>query len=77
MKTYKPKEQKTLLVKAIELALIEANNEMVVLKQHYTEENLRYVVMNRISQIRTVNLLQFRVIRTNYRNCFYKTFSIN
>ena len=76
MKTYKPKEQKTLLVKAIELALIEANNEMVVLKQHYTEENLRYVVMNRISQVKCFGHFP-NINEDDYLLCFQKQYEKN
>ena len=76
MRTYTPKEQKTRLVVAIKSALIEANNEMVVLKQHYTEENLRYVVMNRISHVKCFGHFP-NIDKYDYLLCFEKQYEKN
>jgi hypothetical protein len=52
MKSYTPTEQKTKLQGAIKSALKVANEEMIVLGPHYAEENLRYVVMTAISDVK-------------------------
>ena len=51
MKTCTPTEQKSKLEKAIISALKDANEEMDVLGSYYKEENLRYIVMSKISSI--------------------------
>lgn len=52
MKQCTPTEQKTKLQGAIKSALKVANEEMIVLGPHYAEENLRYVVMTAISDVK-------------------------
>jgi hypothetical protein len=53
MKTYKSSlAQINKLQNAIIESLLTANDELCILKQQYKEENLRYVVMNEISNVK-------------------------
>jgi hypothetical protein len=47
-----PSPEQIKLEEAIKIALNTANNELCVLKQQYKEENLRYVVMTEISEVK-------------------------
>ena len=76
MKTYTPSEQKKRLKKAINAALIEACNEMKVLKKHYTEENFRYVVMRQISKVLCFGVFP-NINKDDYLLCFEKTYEKN
>jgi hypothetical protein len=76
MRKYKTDEKELRLVKAIETALIFANKEKNVLKQHYTEENFRYVVMNKISEVKCFGTFPNENRKDNLL-CFEKKYEKN
>ena len=76
MMTSTPIDQKTKLEKAVKAALITAKNEMNVLKQHYTEENFRYVVMTKISKEECFGVFPNKK-KDGYLLCFEKKYEKN
>jgi hypothetical protein len=76
MKTNTPTEQKTKLQSAIKSALKVANEEMIVLGPHYAEENLRYVVMTAISDVKCFGIFPNKN-DDGYNLCFEKHYEKN
>ena len=71
MKTYMPSpEQINKLEEAIKLALITANKELCILKQQYKEENLRYVVMTEISEVKCFGVFPNIDEKSDRKLCF-------
>ena len=70
MKTCTPTEQKSKLEKAIIESLFIANDELCILKQQYKEENLRYVVMTQISEVKCFGVFPNIDEKSDRKLCF-------
>ena len=70
MKTCTPTEQKSKLEKAIIESLFIANDELRILKQQYKEENLRYVVMTEISNVKCFGVFPNIDEKSDRKLCF-------
>jgi len=70
---YSIETKKSRLEKAIKKSLKIANSEMMILGQYYAEENLRYVVMSEISNVKCFGVFPNNSNSKNYL-CFEKKY---